>query len=141
MSKLKQKNCDDYPDAALKHLSDAAALLDSNRPDGAAYLSGYVVECGLKSIYQLETKQALISHDWQTIHQQVINITAVAGAKTAKYLGLVTRQILSKEVALWRPAMRYHSPSMTPEDAKLWQQAAEDVYNETIGQMYLDGVL
>lgn len=59
MSKLARPNGDDYPEAASKHLRDAAALLAAARPDGAAYLSGYVVECSLKSIYQLQMGNAL----------------------------------------------------------------------------------
>ena len=32
---------DDHPEAALKHLADAATLLAGRRFDGASYLSGY----------------------------------------------------------------------------------------------------
>lgn len=49
MSRLKQANGDDYPEAALKHLQDADALVRGRRFDGAAYLAGYVVECALKT--------------------------------------------------------------------------------------------
>lgn len=40
MSRLRQRNGDDYPDAARKHLEDAKVLLAGSRPDGAAYLVG-----------------------------------------------------------------------------------------------------
>ena len=59
MSRLKTVQGDDHPEAAGKHLLDAGALLAAGRADGAAYLSGYVVECSLKSIYQLETGTSL----------------------------------------------------------------------------------
>ena len=55
MSRLGQRNGDDYPDAARKHLEDAKVLLAGSRPDGAAYLAGYVVECALKTVVQLAT--------------------------------------------------------------------------------------
>ena len=45
---------DDFPAAAEKNLRDARALLASRRWDGAAYLSGYAVECSLKTILLLE---------------------------------------------------------------------------------------
>ena len=46
---------DDYPEAARKHLVDATALATARRFDGAAYLSGYVVECAAKLLIQVET--------------------------------------------------------------------------------------
>lgn len=49
MSRLKRPNGDDYPEAARKHLRDADALFRGGRFDGAAYLTGYVVECALKT--------------------------------------------------------------------------------------------
>ena len=36
MSRLKQGNGDDYPDAAEKHLEDSRVLLAGRRHDGAA---------------------------------------------------------------------------------------------------------
>jgi hypothetical protein len=141
MSKLVQPNGDDYPEAAGKHLQDAAALLAAARPDGAAYLSGYVLECSLKSIYQLETGKSLGIHNFATLFSHVQAVATVAGAKTAKYLGPVTQGILSSPLAAWQPGRRYAAPSMTVTDASLWHTAAVDVFGETIAQMRLDGVL
>ncbi|CAG9273418.1 hypothetical protein QZM97_28765 [Burkholderia orbicola] len=142
MSKLARPNGDDYPEAASKHLRDAAALLAAARPDGAAYLSGYVVECSLKSIYQLQMGNALgNSHSLTTLHSQVSAVAAVAGAKTAKYLGPVTAGILGSPVAAWHPVMRYKCPSMNAADASSWHGAAAQVFQETIAQMHLDGEL
>jgi hypothetical protein len=50
VSNLALSNKDDYPAAAAKHLADARALLAAQRFDGAAYLSGYVVECALRTV-------------------------------------------------------------------------------------------
>ena len=142
MSKLAQPNGDDYPEAASKHLQDAAALLAVSRPDGAAYLSGYVVECSLKSIYQLQMGSAPgHSHNLTSLHGQVNAIAAVAGAKTAKYLGPVTAGILDSSMAAWHPVMRYRSPLMTVANASSWHKAAAQVFQETIAQMHLDGEL
>lgn len=143
MSKLAQLNGDDYPEAAGKHLQDATELLAAARPDGAAYLSGYVVECSLKSVYQLETGTALGlgSHDWLKLHAKAHAVATVAGAKTAKYLGPVTTGILGSPVAAWRPGMRYSAPSMTAADAGAWHRVATQVFGETIAQMHLDGEL
>lgn len=47
---LENKNRDDYPGAAKKHLNDAAALFGAGRLDGAGYLVGYAVECSLRTV-------------------------------------------------------------------------------------------
>lgn len=141
MSNLAQPNGDDHPEAAGKHLQDAAVLLAAARPDGAGYLSGYVVECSLKSIYQLQTGSPLEGHNLSTLHRQVQVVAMVAGAKTAKYLGPVTAGILGSPVSAWRPGMRYSVPSMTVAHAGSWLQAASQVFTETIAQMRLDGEL
>lgn len=60
MSGLRQGNGDDYPDAAEKHLEDSKVLMAGSRHDGAAYLAGYVVECVLKTLIQLETGRHVI---------------------------------------------------------------------------------
>jgi hypothetical protein len=49
MSRL-AKDEDDHPEAARKHLDDARVLRRAERLDGAAYHSGYVVECALKAV-------------------------------------------------------------------------------------------
>ena len=104
MSLLRLANGDDYPEASLKHLSDAEALLTKQRPDGAAYLSGYVVECALKSLHFIETGQEYIGHDFSKLLSQVVNAVAmVAGAKTAKYLGRATSSVLSSVLQYWKP--------------------------------------
>ena len=43
MSRMKQSNGDDFPEAAGKHLEDASELFARARYDGTAYLAGYVV--------------------------------------------------------------------------------------------------
>lgn len=141
MSRLRLPNGDDHPEAAHKHLLDAGALLAQQRPDGAAYLSGYVVECALKSLLVLETGQALRSHDFQSLVGQVSAAASVAGAKTAKYFGRATRGVLTSAIGGWKPEMRYHAPSMTLGDAQSWHACARDVFEETVHQMRLDGVL
>ena len=141
MSRLHLPNGDDHPDAAHKHLLDAELLLAQQRPDGAAYLSGYVVECALKSLHVLETGQALRGHDFGSLVQQVSAVATVAGAKTAKYLGRATSGVLTSAIRGWTPEMRYHAPAMALGDAQSWHACARDVFQETVHQMRLDGVL
>jgi HEPN domain-containing protein len=134
-------NGDDHPDAAHKHLLDAGLLLAQQRPDGAAYLSGYVVECALKSLHVLATGQALHGHDFDSLVRQVSLVSTFADAKIAKYLGRATSGLLASTIGGWTPGMRYHAPSMALGDAQSWHACARNVFQETVHQMRLDGML
>jgi hypothetical protein len=149
MSKLALANGDDHPDAAQKHLADATALLSQLRPDGAAYLSGYVVECALKAIWLNATglpvgpnmpwgKQG---HKLGHLLNQVSTLSAMAGARASRYLGSAVASLPSSPLAAWTPEMRYRSPSMTLDDAQLWLKTADELFRQTVAQMFLDGVL
>ena len=141
MSRLRLTNGDDHPDAAQKHLLDAGVLLAQQRPDGAAYLSGYVVECALKSLHVLETGRAVWGHDFGSLVKQVSAVATVAGAKTARYFGPATSGVLASAIRGWTEEMRYRAPSMALGDAESWHACARDVFQETVHQMRLDGVL
>lgn len=140
MSSL-SSNGDDHPEAAQNHLLDAGVLLAQGRPDGAGYLSGYVVECALKSLLVLETKSPPQHHSLPSLVSQVSALATVAGAKSARYFGPATRGVPASAIASWRPGMRYRSPSMALRDAQNWHDFARDVFEETVHQMRLDGVL
>jgi len=135
------QNGDDYPEAAQKHLLDASALLSSHRPDGAAYLSGYAVECALKTLIVLEGATPPRHHRLGDLHAEVSRLAIVAGAKAARYFGHATRGVATAAIAGWRPEMRYHAPSVTMSDATAWHTEAINVFNETVQQMRLDGVI
>lgn len=149
MSKLRTSTGDDHPEAAHKHLLDAQTLLGQQRADGAAYLSGYVVECALKSLWLHEmgapTGNAMPlgkkGHDLNHLASQVTGLATVAEAKTAKYFKTATSGVSSSAIAAWKPEMRYRPATMTSGDAQVWCQIADDVYQETVAQMRLDGVL
>ena len=114
MSRLALPNGDDHPDAAHKHLLDAEALLAQQRADGAAYLSGYVVECALKSLWLHETglpaggsmPWGRDGHNLTLLATQIAALATVAGARIARYLGASTMQITSSAIANWTPVMR-----------------------------------
>jgi len=141
MSRLRTSNGDDHPEAAHKHLLDAQTLLGQQRADGAAYLSGYVVECALKSLWQLETGQPRRGHDLRKLAQAVSAVATVAGVKTARYFKQATSSVSSSAIAAWTPEMRYWAPTMTTGDAMAWCQIADNVFQETVAHMRLDGVL
>ncbi|QKE41377.1 MAG: hypothetical protein HO274_08645 [Ferrovum myxofaciens] len=150
MSKLRTPIGDDHPDAALKHLLDAQALLGQSRADGSAYLSGYVVECALKSLWLLEVGVPLDNpmpwtrkngHNLNELAKTVAGLASIADAKTARYFKTTTRGVLSSALVQWKPEMRYQSPCMSTHDAQAWVNIANDIFLETIAQMQLDGVI
>ena len=146
MSRLSQVTGDDYPDAALKHLQDAGALQGVDRHDGCSYLAGYVVECSLKAVLQVERGTSSVpkgrrGHDLRSLRSQVAGISRMAGARTSKY---VTRAVLALQGASihkWSPGMRYQGPRATETDARGWLREAREVYHGTVGAMRLDGLL
>lgn len=141
MSRLALPNGDDHPEAAGKHLEDASVLLTARRYDGTAYLSGYVVECCLKSLIQVETGSASLGHDLPALSRRASQASAVAAARTARYLSAAMGILGPAAIMGWKPDIRYHASSISRSDAKTWRQEAEDVYLTTVGQMRLDGVL
>jgi HEPN domain-containing protein len=141
VSRLMLPSGDDHPEAAHKHLLDAGALLNQQRPDGAAYLSGYVVECSLKSLFVHETGRPLTGHGIHSLLAQVSRVAAAAGSRAARYLGPATMGVAASAVSGWTPEMRYRAPWMAMADAASWHTCARDVFQETVHQMRLDGVL
>jgi HEPN domain-containing protein len=148
MSKLRTPSGDDHPDAAHKHLLDAKVLLEAQRADGAAYLSGYVVECALKSLWLFETGVPSDkrlpwgkTHHLNRLADSIATMSSVAGAKTARYFKAATRGLPTSPIAAWSPEMRYRSPCMSLGDASTWLNTAEVVFLETVAQMQLDGVI
>lgn len=141
MSSQKQTNGDAYPEAAGKHLADAKTLFAASRFDGSAYLSGYVVECALKTLLEIETGGAKYKHELPQLAADVSAVCLAAGTKTAKYVTATVNGVPSSKIANWHPAMRYQRPSVARAEALRWLDEAELIYQDTIGTMILDGVL
>jgi hypothetical protein len=149
LSKLLLPAGDDHPEAAHKHLLDAKALLAESRPDGAAYLSGYVVECALKSLWLLEIgippgnkmPWGRQGHDLPYLLAQVAGLATVTAARTARYFGSRTRGLAASPLTNWSPEMRYRAPALAIMDAESFHDQASAVFSETIHQMKLDGVI
>jgi len=145
MSQLRQPNGDDHPEAARKHLEDARVLLAGMREDGAAYLSGYVVECALKSVILLATANAIKGHNLQELRLTALTASSVlwhTQAGVARYITSAVTGLGGSGISRgWRPAMRYQEPNMTTSQANAWFTEAQNIYRETVYQMVLDGVI
>ena len=152
MSRLRLPNGDDHPEAARRHLDDALALNRATRPDGAAYLAGYVVECSLKTLIlhemgvtiehePLPWRGGYHGHDLRFLAGQASSAAALAGVRTARYLGSALTGFSSAPIAGWVPELRYRAPSITPYVASEWLANAQALYQQTVAQMLLDGVV
>ena len=139
MSRLRQANGDDYPEAAGRHLRDAKVLLDGERHDGAAYLAGYVVECTMKTLIQVETGRPRRSHDLAALRDEIGVLAAQADTRTGRFhAGLPS---MASEILDWDPEMRYRGEVVPPDTSRAWWEEADAVYAEIVGNLILDGAI
>ena len=141
MSRLRQSNGDDYPEAAGKHLTDASVLVADDRHDGAAYLAGYVVECALKALIQMETGLTLRSHDLQGLNSTSGIIAAQAGPRTQRTYVSAAAILSGSDILTWKPEMRYRAEQVTAATARSWLQEATEIYSTIIGGLRIDGTI
>lgn len=113
-------------------------LVEGRRFDGAAYLAGYVVECVLKTLIQVETGQAGHSHDLNVLREKVAEFAVRTRSRTGKFLEDL-EPLNSSEVFDWKPDMRYREPGIAPDTAESWLRDARDVYDRIIGSLLTDG--
>lgn len=153
MSTLRVQN-DDFADAATKHLNDADALHTAQRNDGACYLLGYVVECCLKAVrlHDHAWRAGSHSHDAQALtaardqmksrmfgHNLQALVTTTVGTVGARYLPDLPS---TASIYGWMETRRYQTPDPHAViTATSWMSWARFVYEATIVQMQLDGVL
>ncbi len=145
---------DDHADAAGKHLADAGALLDATRPDGAAYLSGYVVECALKSVilHDRSFDPTTGQHDaaalaaWhKTLSKKPFGHDLAALA--ASFVGPEGTQYMpdlpaTASVRAWRETLRYAPRGAVTEDrARSYHEWAEMAYAQSVAAMRMNGVI
>ena len=132
---------DDYPEAAGKHLADASTLLDGARYDGAAHLAGYVVECALKTLIQMETRRTRRSHDLASLSSTLGAIAAQASFRTQRVYVSAAAFLHGSRIVAWKPEMRYRAAQVTRSTARAWFREAQEFYRLTIGRLRDDGVI
>ena len=114
---------------AWHRLEDAETLLDGHRWQGAVYLAGYAVECGLKASLIVRTAQArrreMLSdfvgrrgHDLSWLRQML----AVQG----EHLTATIHEELAL-LSMWSTDLRYEASTGDPEDAQEFLDAARRV--------------
>ncbi len=142
MSNMRQLSGEDYPDAARKNFTDAQALMNRRRYDGAAYLAGYVVECILKTLIQFDrTTNAPIlefRHDLNRLSGEALRLAALPSSKTALYLphGAFTSLAYSDPPSGWKETLRYHyEGTISKATASIWIAEAKHLYVHVLGRL------
>ena len=145
MSKLVLDTGEDFPEAAARHLDDATALQSEGRHDNAAYLSGYVVECVLKTVIRIEMEGHPEVHDLTALSRRASGLAALPGAQTARHaasMSASTHRLYEYGEKGWSESMRYRPSGHVPDDvAAEWLDEAEKVYDRVVGSLRLDGVV
>lgn len=156
MSKLRVGN-DDHPEAASKHFEDMTTLGRAGRHDGAAYLSGYVVECTFKAVLLHDksydpttgTHDPALLTQWHRDlsrrpfgHDLMQLASTTVGPEGARYMPDLPRGTLFRASVLnWSETLRYQaSGAVTDATSQNYQQWAE-IAHEAILAMRTDGVL
>lgn len=132
-----------YRAAAARHLRDAHVLHGQSRPAGAAYLSGYSVECALKALLEHGGQVPPFVHDLQHLRRAVLNL---AGARRGRSLTAIVRLPFSLpfqygepgsgQVQHWHEALRYQpDEAISSELSGEWSGAAGTFYARTIGRL------
>lgn len=140
MSNLRQKNGDDYPEAARKHLDDAEVLLNAGRYDGSGYHAGYVVECALKTLIQIDGT-VLKHHDLSLLSNKVTQLATGGSPHTSRYLLNPPPAISYADPPVgWKETMRYRAAGdLNQAQAKTWFDEAKRTYKQTVQAMLKNG--
>jgi hypothetical protein len=146
MSNMRQLSGEDYPDAARKHYTDARALMNRRRYDGAAYLAGYVVECILKTLIQVDRSANIpireFKHDLNRLSGEALRLAALPSSRTAPYMprGAFTSISYADPPSGWKETLRYHyEGTISKTTASLWIAEAKRLYMHVIGRLRQEG--
>jgi HEPN domain-containing protein len=137
---------DDFAAAARRHLADAAVLFEQQRWDGTVYLSGYVVECALKT--QVERWPGMVGPEFS--HRLGDLEDAVLGDR--EFGPLMALSPATRPLRIWRqiagtileqghPNRRYFADGWSAQEAEEALTRASEVYTRTLAEDALDGKL
>jgi len=130
---------EDYLSASIRHYNDSGRLHKSGRIDNAAYLAGYVVECGFKAILQIHGYGAkAYGHDITALHGKVLDLAALLSPGSSRYrTDLITD--LNLNMTAWKPDMRYHRTGRVAQaDVMKIMKAATNIFDSVVAEMILD---
>lgn len=146
MSNMRQSSGEDYPDAARKNLTDAQVLMNRRRYDGAAYLAGYVVECILKTLIQVDRSTNVpireFRHDLNRLSGEALRLAVLPSSRTAPYMprGAFINISYADPPSGWKETLRYHyEGTISKTIASLWVVEANRLYEHVLWGLIKDG--
>lgn len=129
-------NRNDFKELALIRLKETKILLESGNYEGAYYLCGYVVECGLKACIAKNTKRYEFPPDRKTVdaiyQHDLTKLTKAAGLERALDDEIKNEKFNQNWTTTkdWNEASRYEIKS---------EKEAQDLYSAVADKK--DGVL
>lgn len=128
---------EDYFSAGLRHLRDAQAL--AGKSDNAAYLAGYVVECGLKRVIQFYDHARPYGHDVLGMQGRALAFAALMAPGAARYrIDLIPE--LEQACQEWPSNLRYRRTSdLDGATAKRLMAVADAFFERLFLPLVLDG--
>ena len=127
--------------AAQKHLTDSSLLLDQKRFDNAAYLSGYVVECCLKALLDIDRMPSVkeLGHELSLMAGNALMLGYALAPSRRRY-NLAATPDLDHLIKDWKPDSRYEKENTTtPALAESRGRGARAAYEQIVVPMILDG--
>jgi len=130
---------EDFLSASVRHYNDSTHLYAKGRLDNAAYLAGYVVECGLKAVLQVYGHGVrAYGHNIAALHGPALDLAMVLSPGSSRYRSdRITS--LGFDLAVWKPEMRYHRTGVLAQaDAERIMKAAREAFDSVVTEMILD---
>jgi hypothetical protein len=126
-----------YYRVAYQRFEDGAALLEISRPRAAIYLTGYAVECILKSLLLVSTPdgqraevlatfRGAIAHNIDWLRDRLIQRIGRLPVGENRHVSLVSS---------WSTDLRYEPGPGDPEDAEAFLIAAQSILTWANGRM------
>ncbi|MDD1428665.1 hypothetical protein MEO94_30335 [Dolichospermum sp. ST_sed9] len=137
-----------FSQAAARHLHDAKILLNvlnEERLDNAVYLAGYVVECSFKvlvTVYLSEDIEEIktYGHDLKKLQGKAMNRLRLM--YPVLDMQLPTSRIQGTILSRNHPERRYAKSGLwNKTEAKDAVERAEQIYQEIIPKLILDGII
>ena len=132
---------EDFFSSAVRHFEDSLRLHAAGRSDEAAYLAGYVIECGLKKLLEVQRGKSAraYGHDLQGMIGPGLALAALLSPASARYrVDMIP--LLAQAMSYWRPELRYWTTGdVRIEAATLMLGVATGVMRDVLLALILDG--
>jgi hypothetical protein len=144
MSNFSKASGEDYPDAARKNFIDSKSLMNRRRYDGAAYLSGYVIECIFKTLMLVDGGVPRFIHDLNQLSTEAQRLFLLPASRTSRYFSSFPLSTISynNPPLGWNETLRYYKEGTIPRNtAASWFSEAGRLYRNCLGKLIKDGVV